>query len=953
VTFLFSDIEGSTALWELHPGAMPTALARHDALLRQAIECHGGHLFKTVGDAVYAAFASAKGGLAAALDVQHALQRESWGALGTLHVRMALHTGVVEAHASDYLGPPLNRVAQLLAAGHGGQILLSRATVELVRDALPPDVTLRNLGERRLKDLSRPEHIFQVVMPSLPADFPPLRTLDARPNNLPAQPNTLIGREREVSVVRDLLRRAGVRLVTLTGPGGTGKTRLALQVASELLDEFTHGVWFVNLAPISDSALVISTIAQTLGVKESGSQSLVDMLKTYLHTKQMLLLLDNFEQVINAAVAVAELLIAAPGLKVLVTSRALLHLSGEHEFTVPPLALPERQPLMDLARLTQYEAVRLFIERAQAVRADFAVTNENAPAVAEICHRLDGLPLAIELAAARVKLFPPMALLARLSSRLAILTGGPADLPARQQTLRNTIDWSYQLLDAGEKALFARLGVFVGGWNLAAAEAVCTIDGDRPLEVLDGIASLLDKSLLRQPEGVDVEPRFTMLETIREYALERLAASGEGEAIRQRHALFFTNLAEEIEPNLVNADRGRWLQQLDPELDNVRTALAWSRTEIGRGELGIRLAGALGWFWYFRGHLSEGYAWLDGALAQTEALGRTMARAKALTAAARLAYYQNDRDPAASTLAAEGVALWRELRDDRGLAYALIVLGLTHLDQDDTATACVLLDESVALFRALGDKSGCAHSLVYRGVISTHTPGNQAVARPFLEESEAIYRELGDQWGLGGTLYNLALVSRRQGDITAARRLVEESLTLFRSAEDFWRASVALNQLGILARDAGDDRLATAYFTESLALNRQVGDQKGVAWQLQGLAVVALHQGDCTRAATRFTESLALFQKLKNNNGIAICLVGFAGVSQTQGQPERAARLLGAAEAMFDAAGTVQDGTERADCNRYVAATRAQLNEETFTAMWEAGRAMTIEQAIESALGDH
>jgi predicted ATPase/transcriptional regulator with XRE-family HTH domain len=449
---------------------------------------------------------------------------------------------------------------------------------------------------------------------------PSLNSLDTRSNNLPAQPTRLIGREIEVACVCDLLRHPDRRLITLTGPGGIGKTRLALQVAGELLDEFAHGVWFVNLAPIGDPALVIATIAQALGIKKNGVQLIAESLKAYLREKQLLLLLDNFEQVVEAAVQVADLLAAAPGLKVLVTSRAALHLSGEHELMVPPLALPERQSNMDVARLTQYEAVRLFIERARAVRADFAVTNENAPAVAEICHRLDGLPLAIELAAARVKLFPLQPLLARLSSRLTFLTGGARDLPARQQTIRALIDWSYELLDGAEKALFARLGVFVGGSTLEAAEVVCNVDDNLLLKVADGVASLLDKSLLRQVEAGNSEQRFTMLETIREYALERLAANGEEETIRQQHAAYFLALAQAAEPMLSSARRPMWLEQLETEHDNFRAVLSWSRARSDDSRYELRLTAALWWFWYFRGHASEGHRWLEDALARTVAL---------------------------------------------------------------------------------------------------------------------------------------------------------------------------------------------------------------------------------------------------------------------------------------------------------------------------------------------
>lgn len=438
VTFLFTDIEGSTKLWEDNAPAMQAALARHDELLRRSIEERGGFVFKTVGDAFCCAFATATDALEAALDAQRSLLKEQWGESGPLRVRMALHMGAAEERDGDYFGPPVNRVARLLSAAHGGQVLLSLPTHEMVRDQLPAGMNLADLGEHRLKDLFRPERVFQLVSPDLPSEFPPLRTLDAYRNNLPLQPTPLVGREKEVAQVCDLLRAEETRLLTLTGPGGIGKTRLALQAAADVLEDFTDGTFFVPLATLTEADLFLSAVAEALGVKEIGEQPLDESLKDYLSERRMLLVLDNFEQVLEGAPAVTELLAASPGLKVLATSRISLRLYGEHVFPVPPLSMPDLKSPPPLERLTQYEAVRLFVERAQAVKPDFSITNESAPAVAEICVRLDGLPLAIELAAARITMLPPRAMLQRLGSRLKLLTGGARDLPERQRTLRAT-----------------------------------------------------------------------------------------------------------------------------------------------------------------------------------------------------------------------------------------------------------------------------------------------------------------------------------------------------------------------------------------------------------------------------------------------------------------------------------------------------------------------------------
>src|SRR5215211_4813284 len=460
-------------MWERNPQAMQAALARHDEILRSAIEDRGGYVFKTVGDAFCCAFPTAPDALEAALESQRLLLKERWGESGPLRVRMALHMGTAEERDEDYFGPPVNRVARLLSAAHGGQVLLSLPTHEMVREQLPAGMSLTDLGEHRLKDLFRPERVFQLSAPELQSEFAPLRTLDAYRNNLPLQPTPLIGREKEVSEVCDLLRGDETRLLTLTGPGGTGKTRLALQAAADLLDDFSDGTFLVPLATLTQAELFFSAVAETLGVREIGEQPLFESLKVYLGERRMLLVLDNFEQVLEAAPTVSELLAVAPGLKVLATSRTSLRLYGEHVFPVPPLALPDLKSPPPLERLTQYEAVGLFVERAQAVKPDFEVTNESAPAVAEICVRLDGLPLAIELAAARIKMLPPRAMLQRLSSRLKILTGGARDLPERQRTLRGTIEWSFALLDEGEQLLFGRLAVFSGGRTLEAIEAVC------------------------------------------------------------------------------------------------------------------------------------------------------------------------------------------------------------------------------------------------------------------------------------------------------------------------------------------------------------------------------------------------------------------------------------------------------------------------------------------------
>ena len=675
------------------------------------------------------------------------------------------------------------------------------------------------------------------------------------------------------------MRRPSVRLVTLTGPGGTGKTRLGIQVAADLLDDFSGGVYFVELAPLDDQVLVLPTIAAAIGLSESSAgQPLIETLKIYLRDKQVLLMLDNFEQVVAAAPRISELLRATSSLKVLVTSRISLRLSGEQEYAVAPLALPEVGRHETAERLSQYAAVALFIQQAQAARPDFQITEDNASAIAEICHRLDGLPLALELAAARIKVLPPAALLARLTNRLKLLVGGPRDRSARQQTLRGAIDWSYDLLEPPDQILFARLSVFVGGCTLEACEAVCATSDDLLFDVLDGLASLVDKSLLRQYDGLDDEPRFRMLETIREYAQERLGISVEADELGRQHAQYFLELAETAEPELTGANQAQWLKRLEMEQDNLRTVLRWA-TDHAEPEIGARLAFALWRFWDRGGHLVEGRERLEAAVTTSAGLEPAL-RAKILHATANLARGHGDFERA-QVLFSEALAIRRGLSDKRALVASLHGLGNVAFDQGDYRTALPILEEALELWRELGDAWGMALEPLVMGEIAW-CQADFPRAALLLNESLALYEQQGDTWGIALSLNNLALVLRDQGNYEQASQLLARSIGLFREVGHRRGIALSLHYQGSLELALGHISRAQELLDASLQQCRELSEQWAIAMVLNTLGRLNLYQGTVSQAAAMLDESLELYRKSGDRRGTAMVLSSLARLAQHQ-----------------------------------------------------------------------
>lgn len=945
VTFLFTDIEGSTKLAQQYPSQWETLRGRHHAILQSAMDAQNGYVFQIIGDAFCVAFASAIEALNAALDAQRYLVNEDWSP-APVKVRMGIHSGTAQLKEDgQYIGyAALTMTQRIMSAGHGGQVLLSGATRELVRDMLPADTSLMELGEKRLKDLQRPESLYQLSAPSLPAIFPPLKTLDSFPNNLPMQLTSFIGRKQEIAEVKRALDKH--RLVTLTGPGGTGKTRLSLQASADSVETFKHGVWFVELTPLMDPDLIPQTILSTIGIGEQPGKTPLELLKEYLQGKITLIILDNCEHLIAGSARVANALLnAVSGLKILATSREALSVQGEATYPVPPLSLPDPKHLPVTEQVSQFEAVRLFIDRAMLVQPHFAVTNENAPAVAQICYSLDGIPLAIELAVARIKSLSPDQIARRLDDRFRLLTGGSRTALERHQTLRATLDWSYNLLSQDEKRLLCRLSVFAGGWALEAAERVCGSEEDG-LEILDLLTQLVEKSLVNANIS-DSNTRYSMLETTRQYGHEKLFESSENEIFRQKHADYFLGLAEQADQEIHGAHQLEWIDLLEMERDNLRTALEWSLS-AGQTERAARYFNALNWASYIRGHFSELNEWFETITALTDIENFPLQFAGMLTNIGIWEWLQPGKisDALSHLTRARFICLELGVNGERQLAWTLTWLCVaarmeTLVEGTDPNKALGFIKEALQLHRKFEDPFGIALGTFCTGVLELDL--NLPSAKQTLERSLDLYTQLGNSYGAAFALQFLGIIYKKAGDFNKAQKYLEQELHIHEKLGYQAGVTFSLQHLADLHRIQGDFLQAKQFFHKIIRVNQEYGLAFGDS--LYGLAMIALAENDYASAQKLFTGS---FEHEKNRpTKVVVCdvLMGFAAISAGLNQPERSAKLYGAAQAILDTIDYQYSHNDRNEFERHIRLARKQLRKR-FEPLVEDGRSMTEEQAI-------
>jgi predicted ATPase/class 3 adenylate cyclase len=956
VTFLFTDIEGSTKLLKRLREQYSTLLDEQRELLRSAFADRGGHVVDARGEEFFIAFPRATDAVAAAVDAQRGLSVHVWPEELDVRVRMGLHTGEPWLAEESYVGMDVHRAARIANVGHGGQVLLSETTAALVMDELPEGVTLLDLGRHRLKDVPRMERIRQVVIEGLPSEFPLLKSLEAQlpeakkpRHNLPTELTPFIGREDELVEISNNLNDPSVRLLTLIGVGGMGKTRLALHIAADKVDVYPDGVWLVEFARLRDPDLVPQYAAAALGVSAHDAvegQDVGDVLISYLEDKSLLLLLDNCEHLIEACASLAErLLKECPQVQLLATSRENLGTPGEHTFNVPAMDVPLEIP--ELRELETCEATRFFIDRAKAALPMFKPTVENTLPIVEICRRLDGIPLAIELAAARVKILAPEQITELLQDRFQLLTGGPRTALPRHQTLQATLEWSYNLLTEPEQTLFSRLSVFSGGWTLEAVDGLLAEDGLSRTDLLELLSNLVDKSLVIVSHRQD-EARYGMLETVHQYATELLSTSGETEAYRRRHANYLISLAEEGDPKLRSADQITWLRKFDDEHENFRAALRWT-TASDHADDAARLVAALGWFWFLRGYWTDARQWLNTSMDMVSD-PEPLLRAKAICRAAGIELIQGNL-AGPPELVREALDIFTAHEDIEGMAWCLNLLGQTASFVTDDDVDCIKnLNQSLELFRSLGDNWGMAWSKRYLGQMAEFE-GDIDRAFALQEEALKVFKEIGDFWNAAHSRFLIGGTYRDQGDFQKAESAYRESYAMCETIDDHVMGAHALQGMGIAALELERYRDAEVYLQDALEIMERIGDENCTSRANYYLARVALHHRDFDQALAYLRDSMLMYKKLNREAYIAMCLIPCAELTSTIGQHRRAAQLLGAVYSFsFDPLAAFPVSLQE-EYQGQVEETRELLGEDEFKRAYNEGTKLTVDEVLACALG--
>jgi len=946
VTFLFTDIEGSTKLAQDFPDKLQAALLLHHEILQQAIESNNGYVFEIVGDAFCCSFESADDAVKAGVDSQLSLSQVNWEE-PVLKIRIGIHSGNTEWNGKSYMGYiTLARTARVMSSAYGEQIIISNTTYEQCSDRSVRikklNISFRDLGERRLKDVIQPIRIYQVLSPGLREDFPPLKTLDARPNNLPVQLTSFIGREKEISDVKKLL--AGTRLLTLLGPGGTGKTRLSLQTAADLIDEFENGVWITELAALLDPFLLPNLIMETLGIKEEPGKTPENILIDNIKKKEILLILDNCEHLIEACSALAEKLLQnSQKMKIIATSREALRCEGEITHKVLSLSHPDPAKKISPIQLSQYEAVRLFIERALALNPNFRVSNENAPALAQICFQLDGIPLAIELAAVRIKVLPVEKICEKLDDRFRLLTGGKRTALPRQQTLKAMIDWSYGLLTDEEKIFWRRLSVFSGGWTLTDAEEICSDELLNKYDMLDLTNSLVEKSIIQYMES---SFRYKMLETIKQYGYEILKDSGEGMMFKNRHLNYYLNLCEEAVPDFNGAKARSWFRRFDEEYPNIQSALSRAVDE-NLNEDGHRLAGAMTKYWDMRGHLTEASSWLEKLLQNNEGVSKLLI-ANTYRNAGMFATQQG-KNLIALKFIEESLLIYRELGDKNGLSISLNTLGLIESDLGNLKRSRSILEENLKIKRELNQELGISSALNSLGLIVL-AEGDTENAEKYFRESFDIAKKIENDEYIGIGLNNLGQVYAIRGDYEKSKIYFDEGLKTDRETGNKNGMCISLINIGVLALQNDDYKTAQDYLEEALTLSREIGNNIGYLYSLVSLGQLSFKKEEMTMAKKYFDDCLASQIEFTEIKSFTLAVTGIAELKLLDGEFETAVRLIGALKAKLDSTGAYLEDEVNSKIKEILNTAELNIGKEKTLEEFEKGKSLSDKDAIELAM---